>query len=110
MLEESQVDSRGVVVIEVAENTLVNELTNFSYCSSEEEGVVYHYPELLPLGQLDQLFRLPGGRGEWLLDEDVLAVLETGLGQFEVRADRGHDGDGVDLWGTQQLGGLRRDG
>ena len=35
--------------------------------------------------------------GERLLDEDVLAVLEGGLGQLEVGPDRRHHGDGVDL-------------
>jgi len=46
--------------------------------------VVHHDPEILPLGQLDQLLCLVGGRGEGLLNEDVLPVLQGRFGQFEV--------------------------
>ena len=84
VLEEPEVDPRGIVVIEVAENALVDELTNLSHGAGEQKRVVHHDPEILPLGQLDQLLRLVGGRGEGLLDEDVLPVLQGGFGEFEV--------------------------
>src|SRR5207249_8098668 len=47
VLKEPEVNPRGIVVIEVAENTLVNELTDFSYRTGEQEGVVHHDPEIL---------------------------------------------------------------
>ena len=65
--------------------------------------MVHHDPEILPLRQLDQLLRLLGGGGERFLDEHVLAVFQGDFGQIEVRADGGHHGDGVDLWGGQQV-------
>src|SRR5881296_777061 len=110
VLEESQVDPRRIVVIEIAEDAFLDQLPDFSHGAREQEGVVYHDPEILPVCQLDQLFRLLGGRGKWLLDEHVLAVLQGGFGQIEVRADRRDYGDGVDLWGGQQVVRVRGDG
>src|SRR3989442_6691067 len=103
MLEEPQVDSRRVVVIEIAEDAFVEELTDLPNGPREEEGVIHHDLECLPLGQLDQLFRLVGGGCKGLFDERVLAVPQSGSGQFEVRRYGGHNGDGVDLGRGQQV-------
>ena len=110
VLEEPQVDPRRVVVVEVTQHPLVDELTDLPHRAREQEGVVDHDPETLPLGQLDQLLGLSRGGGERLLHEDVLAVLQGGLRQVEVCADGRHHRDRVDVRRREQVGGLRGDG
>ena len=56
--------------------------------------------------RFDQFFRLRGIAGEGLLDEDVLAVFERGLGQFVVRPHRSDHGDRVDLGRSHQFGSI----
>ena len=109
VLKEAQIHSRGIVVVEVAEDARVDELAHFSHGAGEEERVIHHDPEILALGQLDELLRLLSRGGERLLDEHVLSVLEGGLGDLKVCPDRGHHSDGVDLCGLQQLRGVRGD-
>ena len=51
--------------------------------------MVHHDLEILLLGQVDQFFAPARDvAGERLLDKDVLAVFERGLGKFEVGPDR----------------------
>jgi len=64
--------------------------------------------EVPPCGELDQLLRLRGAGRERLLDEDVFALFQGGLGQLEVRVDGRHDGDGVDLRRDHQLARVGR--
>src|SRR5215467_2119843 len=85
-------------------------LADLPHGSAEQEGVVHHDPEIVSDAQLNKLLRLLRGSSERLLDEDMLAVLEGGFGQFKVRPDRSHHGDGVDLWRREQLGRLRGHG
>src|SRR5438874_8050335 len=110
VLEESQVDPCRIVVVEVAEDAVVQELAHLSHGAGEEKSVVHHDRELLPLAQLDQLLRLAGGAGEGFFDEDMLPIVQGGLGQLEVRRDGGHDGNRIDLGRGQQVGRVRRDG
>ena len=49
------------------------------------------------LGQVDQFFGLRAGESERFLDEDVLAVLESGFGEFKMGPDRSDDGHHVNL-------------
>ena len=65
--------------------------------------MVHHDRELLPLTELDQLLRLASGAGEGLFDEDMLPIVQSGSGQLEVRRDRGHDGNRINLGRGQQV-------
>ncbi len=58
VLEEPEIDARRVEVIELPERALVDQFPNLPDRAAEEEGVVHHDAEVLPLGQLDQLFCL----------------------------------------------------
>src|SRR4029450_12912634 len=84
VLKEPEIDPRRIVIIEAAQYSVVDELADFSHRPGEEEGVVDHDLQILPLGQLDQLLGLLDGGGERLLDENVLTVLEGGLCQLEM--------------------------
>src|SRR2546425_480761 len=110
VLEETEVDPCGVVIIEIAEDAVVEELADLPDGPGEEERVVHHDLELVPLGQLDELIRLLGGGGKRLFDEEMLAVRQGCFGEFKMRVDGRHDGDGVDLCRGQQVGGIRGDG
>ena len=97
VLEEPEVDPGGVVIIEVAQHALVDQLPDLLHGPREQERVVDHDLELSPLGHFDQLFGLRAAGREGLLDEDVLSVLQRGLGELEMRVHGRHHGDGVDL-------------
>ena len=97
VLKQSEVHPRRVEVVERPQRAAVDELPDLPDRAAEEERVVHHDLEVLPVGQLDQLLGLRGGRRERLLDEHVLAVLERRLGELEVRPDRRDHRDRVDV-------------
>ena len=103
VLKQAEVHARRVEVVERPERAGVDDLADLPDRAAEEEGVVHHDLQVLPLGQLDQLLGLLRRRRERLLDEDVLAVLEGRLRQLVVRPDRRDDGDGVDVRRLQDL-------
>ena len=103
VLKQPEVDARGIVVIERAESAVVDEVADLPDSSAEQERVVDHDLQVLPVRQLDQLLGLLRRRRERLLDEDVLAVFQRGLGQLEMRPHRGDDRHRVDVGRPQHL-------
>ena len=103
VLEEAQVDAHRVVVVELAEGPSSMSCLIFLTAPVKRKVWSTMIVEVLLRGELDQLLGLGGGGGEGLLDEDVLAVLQGLLGQFEVGRDRRDDRDGVDLRRFQDL-------
>ena len=103
VLKQSEVDPRGIEVIQRAERAVVDQLANLPNRAAEQERVVHHDLQVLPARQLDELARLRRRRRERLLDEDVLAVFERRLRQLEVRPDRRDDRHGVDVRRLQNL-------
>src|SRR5271170_7393927 len=59
--------------------------------------MVHHNFEVSSLGKIDQLLSLLDIAREWLFNEHVLAILQSGFCQFIVRPDWSDDGDSVDL-------------
>src|SRR5439155_13046811 len=108
VLKEPEVHSRRVEIVEGAERTTVDELADLCDRTAEQERVIHHQLEILPFGELDELLRLLGGRGERLFEKDMLAVFERRLRQGEMRPDRSHDGDGVDIGRGQYVGEFGR--
>jgi hypothetical protein len=47
--------------------------------------------------KVNQFIRLRSIAGEWLLNEDVLTILQRSFCQLVVRSDRGDHRDGVNL-------------
>ena len=97
VLKQPEVDPCRVVVVDVPQHPLVHQLTDLPDRPREQECVIDHDRQISPRGQLDELLRLGRGGGERLLDEHVLAVLQSALGQREMRVDRRHDRHRVDL-------------
>src|ERR1019366_3094423 len=97
MLEQAQVDAHGVVVIQVAQHSFLQQLFDLAHGSGEEKGVVHHDLQIFPDCKVDQFFRLRRGTCERLLDENVLAILQGGFGKFEVRPDGGYYRDCVNF-------------
>ena len=97
VLEESEIDAGRVEIIQGTQGAVVDELFDLPHRPAEEKRVVDHDLEVLAIGQLDELFRLLRGRREGLFDEDVLAVLQGGFRELEVRPDRSDDGDRIDV-------------
>ena len=103
VLEEAEVHARRVEIVERPQRAVVDELPDLPHGAAEEERVIHHDLQVLPVRQLDQLLGLLRRRRERLFDEDVLAVLERGLCELEVRPDRRDDGDRIDLGRMQNL-------
>ena len=97
MLEQAEIHSRRVEVIERSQRAAVDELTDLPDGAVEHERVIDHELEVFPLCQLDQLLGLLRRRREWLLNEHMLAVLEGGFRQIEMRPDRRDHRDRVDV-------------
>ena len=55
VLEQAQVDARGIVIEELAEDALVDHLADLADGAGEEEGVIDHDLQILGGGQIDQL-------------------------------------------------------
>src|SRR5271170_612314 len=68
--------------------------------------MVDHNLEISSPGEIDQLLSLLGIAREWLFDEHVLAVLQSGFCQFVVRPNWGNDGDSVDLRRRNHISGV----
>src|SRR5439155_6477392 len=58
VLKEPKVDAGGVVVVEAAQDSLIHELSHLAHGAGEQEGVVHHDDQILPLCELDQFFCL----------------------------------------------------
>src|SRR5579883_1512559 len=87
VLKQAEIDPRGVVVVEVAESSLIDELTYALNSPGEEERVIHHDFQILAFRKFDKIFALLDRAGERLFDENVLSVLERGLGDLEVGPD-----------------------
>src|SRR5277367_3264527 len=88
MLEKAKIDARGIVIIKLAEGAIVNKRSNSLHGAGEQKCVIHHDFQMLALGQFDQLLGLRGVSGEGLFNKYVLAVLQSGLGEFVVRPYR----------------------
>src|SRR5689334_3662807 len=97
MLEQPQVDSRGIVIVEIPEFALVDELADLLYRPGKEKRMIHHDAEIFLIRQLNELLGLSGVRGERLLQEDVLAVEQCRLGQLKMRPHRCDDGYRIDV-------------
>src|SRR6266851_2872768 len=109
MLEQTQIDARGVVVIKLPESAVFDQLLNLLYGTTKQKGVIHHDLQILTLGQLDEFFCLTRPAGERFLYENMFSVLKSHLGELVVCANRGDDGDRVDLRGPKKLIEVLRD-
>ncbi len=109
MLKQAQVHPRRIVVVEIAECPIREQLLYFADCAGEQERVVHHDLEVLPLRQVDQFLGLRPVARERLLHEYMLAVFERGLGQFIVRPHRGDHRDGIHAGRFYQFAGVAID-
>jgi len=96
LLVQAQVHTLRGDEVDLAELAGVDELLDLAYRRAEDERMPHHERQLARRGQSHELARLRRVGGHGLLDEDVLAGLENGLGESEVRADRCGDNDCVD--------------
>ena len=98
-LEHAEIDSCGVVVVERSERVVVDQLADLAHRAREQECVIHHDLEILPVCQLNELLRFVGAAGEWFLDEDVFPIFKRRPGHWEVQGRRSDNGDGVNLRG-----------
>src|SRR5262245_5664177 len=74
VLEQTQIDTSRIVVIEVAQRIVVDELSNLSNRTVKEKGVIHHNLQVFSLGKFDQLGSLGCLCREGFFDEYVFAV------------------------------------
>src|SRR5262245_25252749 len=60
MLKEAQIDSGRIIIVKVAESSVIDELSYLFYSTGEQEGVVHHDFEILTIRQFNQGFGLVG--------------------------------------------------
>src|SRR5260370_19279249 len=101
MLEQTQIDAHGIVVVKRPESVVFDELLNLLYGTSKQKGVIHHDLQILALGQLDEFFCLTRHASERFLYENMFSVLKSYLGELIVCANGGDDGDRVDLRGPK---------
>ena len=97
VLEESEVNARGIVVIQLAQSSFAEQLRDLPDRTGKQEGVIHHDPQVFLDGNIDQLLALRHVAGERLLDKHMFAVFQSSLGQFVVGPYRSNDGNGVDV-------------
>ena len=106
MLVEAQVQPGGVQVVQVTEPSVPHHVAQAPDRRVVLEGVPHHQDHA---GRLRGVHHRPGSsrrRGQWLLDEHVLAGGDGLQGKSLVRARRRGDHDGVDV--GQRLRQARR--
>src|SRR6266851_8694270 len=84
MLEQPQIHTQRIVVIQVAESPAVRQLADLADGAGEEECVVHHDCQILPSCKFNELFRLCRVRGKRLLNKYVFPIFESQLSQFVV--------------------------
>ena len=96
--------------VDLAELVLLDQLADLVDGRAVEERVARHQHEPALLGQLDELDRVVGRRGQRLLDQHVLAGLQRALGDRIVRAGRSGDDHRVDVVAREHVVEVARDG
>src|ERR1019366_1852024 len=97
MLEQAQVDSGRIVVVELAQNAFVEQFPDSSHYARKQERVIHHDLEVLLLGEIDEFFGLRYIASERLLDKHMLAVFESSLGEVVMRPDGSDHRNCVDV-------------
>jgi hypothetical protein len=109
MLENPQIDSRRIVIVEGSESVVIDQFTNLAHSSAEQERMVHHDQKFLPGGKFDKFLGLARILSKWLLDKDVLSILQSLLRKRKVMGDRSHDGNGIDCRIVENVGGIHGD-
>ena len=80
MLKQPEINPGRIVVVEFAKSVFLQQLLDFAHSAGEQKRVVHHDLQVFPGGQVDQLFGLRRVAGKGLLNEDMFAVFQGGLG------------------------------
>src|SRR5215467_10547047 len=107
MLKQSEIYSRGIIVVKLTEVILLQQLLDLLNCSGKQERVIDHDFEIFLLCEIDQLCRLSNVARERLFHKNMLPVVECCFGQFKVSPDRSYYSDCVDLRRRDHLGSVR---
>ncbi len=95
-LVETEVHAAGRDEVDLAEFPGLDQIADHHDRRAVQEGVAGHQHDAGPIREVDQIEALGGGRGQRLLDEDVLAGLQCGRGQVVMRGHGRGDHHGVD--------------
>src|SRR5215467_6268820 len=107
MLKQSEIYSRGIIVVKLTEVILLQQLLDLLNRSGKQERVIDHDFEIFLLCEVDQLCRLSNVARERLFHKNMFPVLECCFGQFKVSPYRSYYGDHVDLRRRDHLGSVR---
>jgi hypothetical protein len=101
LLEQAQVHSDGVVVIDFAD--VCREFAHLSYGTSVQKGVIYCQHQAASVGLVDKPLRVFNRRRDRFFHQDVLAGLQRPHGELEVARHRGGDSYCIDLGIIEQI-------
>ncbi len=102
MLEQAEIDSDRIVVIQIAQIAVIDELANLANGAGIDEGVIDMQNEIPHLGRRNQCFGFFCGFGQRFFDKNVLSRFQGFQCQPVVAGDRRRDGDGIDARIRQQ--------
>lgn len=96
-LHQPEIDPSGIVIMDLAELTPLDEVADFAHRRRVDERVIHHQDQL-SLGRLfDELLPQVGTVAERLLHEDVLPGPQAAHRDLEMRVDRCRDRDRIDV-------------
>ena len=99
LLEQTEIDADGIVVVDLAELARLGELFHLANRAGVDEGVAHHQHEVAGLRLVDQTAGFVAARRDRLFDQHVLAGAQRRQRQIEVRLDGRRDDDGIDIAG-----------
>ena len=97
MLEQSQIHSSGIVVVQLSQSSFSQQLRDLPHRAGEQKRVIHHDSQVFSCCQIDQLLALRHVAGERLLHENMFPVLERRLRQLIMRPHRSDHCDGIDI-------------
>src|SRR5437868_14577238 len=87
-LKQSKINADAVDVKQLSELVAVDDILDFLNRRAEQVSMIDHQYSLVILCNLNQRLRFLYACGQRLLHEDVQPMLQTSLGQFEMRSNR----------------------
>src|SRR5712692_2008432 len=103
VLKQPQIDAHGIVIVDVAQLTRINQFPYEAHGTRVNKRMVHHENPSLPLGQIDKLLSLRHRARHWFLKQYMFTALQSGPGKLMVSRDGRGNCHGIDIVCLQQF-------